>query len=419
VLFQRAVAQLTERRQAGEWGSSDPPPPGLLGGFIEAGQPVNEYTALQLAAVYGSVSVIADACATLPIETFTSDLPGSRPLPPGPLITRPYSLISRIDWIVQYVMSMALRGNFFGHIVERDDMLYPTQIRPVHPSYVTVRRIRTGPDAGRPEYRFWGHFIPLDDVFHIRNLSVAGALVGLNPIEQLRVTLGLARAQDLYGGAYFENSAVPAGVIEIEGELDDLESRRLAVAWKDAHTGPKARSTAVLTGGATFRPITITNDDSQFLESRQFSQGEISGMIFRVPPHMIGLVDKTTSWGTGIAEQEQGFVTNTLMGYLGRLEEALTTVGPQDGRVNRFNVKRRLRGNVLQRYQAYALGLASGWLCQDDVRSSEDMPPLPDGLGQTFMVPINSQTLVQAVEASKEPVQMPEPSKNGGSPANA
>jgi HK97 family phage portal protein len=396
-----------------------------MGGYVEAGQLVSEYTALQVAAVYGSVSIIADAVSTLPIQTFSSELAATRrELPPGPLITKPYAEISRIDWVVQYVTSMALRGNFFGHIIERDNELYPTQIRPVHPSYVTVRRVTTGPKRGQPEYRFQGDLIPYDDILHIRNLSVPGALVGLNPIEQLRVTMGLARAQDLYGGSYFANSANPSGVIEMEGEMNADEAKLLAARWRDMHQGAsKANMPAVLTGGATFKPISITPDDSQFLESRAFSQGEISGMIFRVPPHMIGIVDRSTSWGQGIAQQEQGFVTNTLMPYLARLEEALTALGPQDGRTNKFNVNKRMRGDKLQRYQAYGLGMAAGFLCPDDARAEEDMKPLPDKLGQTYMVPINSQTIKQAVTESLHPEQS-QPAAgvsqngNGGGKAN-
>lgn len=415
----RAAAGTLERRS--EWGTTDPPTPGSMGGYVEAGQLVSEYTALQVAAVYGSVSIIADAVSTLPIQLFSSEDPASRRvLSPGPLITQPYAEISRIDWVVQYVTSMALRGNFFGHIIERDDQLYPTQIRPVHPSYVTVRRVTTGPKRGQPEYRFQGDLIPYDDILHIRNLSVPGALVGLNPIEQLRVTLGLARAEDLYGASYFSNSANPSGVIELEGELNDDEVKRLAASWRDLHQGAqKAHMPAVLTGGAKWKPISMTPEDGQFLQSREFSVKEISGMIFRVPPHMIGVVDRSTSWGQGISQQEMGFVTNTLLPYLAKLEEALTALGPQDGRVNKFDVNKRMRGDKLQRYQAYALGMAGGWLCPDDARADEDMKPLPDELGQTFMVPINSTTLQGAIKAAENPQPAAGASLNGNGGGNA
>jgi HK97 family phage portal protein len=405
VLFTRAASVTLERRTA-EWGDSTPPPPG--GGDASSGVTISEGTALQLAAVYGSLDVIANAVATLRIQQFSSDLPTKRRLPDGPLLTRPYAEISRIDWLVQYVMSMGLRGNFFGHIIERDAQMYPTQIKPVHPDHANVRRIRSGPRKGQPEYRFHGRVIPTDDVFHIRNLSVPGALVGLNPIAALRNTFGLARAQDLHGSSVFGNSALPLGAIEVEDDLDPADAVALARAWTAAHGGVnRAGLPAVLTGGAKFNAISISLEDLQFLESRAFSQSEISGMIFHVPPHMLGLVSKSTSWGTGIAQQEQGFVTNTLLGYLAPLEEELTAVGPQDGRINRFDVNKRLRGDKLQRYQAYGLGIAGGWLCADNVLAEEDMPPLADGLGQTYLVPINSQTLEQAVKDTITPKNPP------------
>lgn len=395
-LIRRAIAA-PERRAAGEWGDSTPPPPGGMG--TPSGVVITEATALQSLAVYGSVGVISDAVATLPIQLFSSLDPAKRrELAPSPLITRPYAEISRIDWFVQAVMSLALRGNFFGHIIERDENLYAAQIKPIHPDRASVVRR----SDGTLEYRFNGRRVPIDDVFHVRYLSVAGALCGLNPIEYLRVTLGLDRAADLYGASWFGNSAFPAGVLTTEEDLDDEETLALVRSWIAAHGGlGKANLPAVLTGGVKFDAISINPRDSQFLESREFSQSAISGMIFRVPPHMLGLVDKTTSWGTGIAQQEQGFVTNTLGGYISRLEEALTTVHPPRQYV-KFNVDGRLRGDKLQRYQAYALGTAGGWLCADDVLAAEDMPPIPDGKGQNYMVPINSELLEQALQSIKD-----------------
>lgn len=395
-LIRRAGGLLERRGAAIPWGDSTPPSNGSLGGSV-AGTAVTERTALQVAAVYGSIGVLCDSIATLPVELFNSLDPARRKrLPPSQLLKQPYVEISRQDWFVQYTASLGLRGNFFGHIIERDEDYYPTQIKPVHPDQARVRRVAWGPGAGRPEYRFNGQPVPTDDVFHVRYLSMPGELVGMNPIEYLRHTLGLARAQELYGAAYFENSANPGGQIVVPDDLDPEETLALAQNWLAAHQGiGRSNLPAVLTGGAEFKPISITPEDSQFLESRQFSQSQISGMIFRVPPHMIGIVDRSTSWGTGIEQQERGFVTNTLAGYYGRAEEALTAIHPQN-RYVRFNLAERLRGDTLQRYQAYALGVAGGWLCQDDVRANEHMAPLPDGLGQTYLMPINSEPLKDA-----------------------
>lgn len=404
-LIRRAVA-LGERRGADgrlPWGDSTPPTNGSLGGSA-AGTQVSERSALQLAAVYGSVSVIADSLSSLPVDLMsTPHRRSGTMLPPSPLITQPYAEISVTDWWVQYVISVALRGNFYGQIIERDRLGYAVQIKPIHPDQARPRRLPNG----RIEYRFHGEVVPIDDVFHVRNLSVAESLVGLNPIEYLRNVFGLGRATDLYGNAYFQNSARADVAIEVEEELDDEETLALAQSWNQAHQGiGVAHMPAVLTGGAKLsQPITVSPQDSQFLETRQYSASTISGQIFRVPPHMIGIVDRTTSWGTGIEQQEQGFVRNTLIGYLSRGERAMTALHPP-GQFVKFDLSERVRGDRLQRAQARALEIASGTLLPDEGRAEEDRPPLPDGIGQTALAPINAQALKtmadESVAASKQ-----------------
>ena len=389
-LIGRALAPMLDRRGANPtlpWGDSTPPAPSMLGGAV-AGTTVTEKTALQVAAVYGSIGVISDAVSTLPLNLLSSlDAAKRKRLAPSQLLIQPYSEMSLIDWLVQYCTSLALRGNFYGLIVSRDKQTkFPTQIKPIHPDFARVRRM---PD-GTIEYRFHNEVIPADNVFHIRYISVPESMVGLNPIEYLRNTLGLARAADLYGASFFQNSALPSGIISVEDDMDEEAVLDLKQQWIQMHQGiGQANMPAVLSGDAKFQAISINPEDAQFLGSRQFSQGEISGMIFRVPPHMIGIVDRTTSWGTGIMQQEQGFVTNTLGGYLTRLENALTALHP-DGQYVRFDLTQRLRGDKVQRYQAYALGIEGGWLCADDIRKEEDMAPLPNGQGKIF-APIGQQ----------------------------
>jgi HK97 family phage portal protein len=401
------IVRAALEKRAVEWGPSTAPPTnGSLGMGNPTGGRVSEATALQVTAVYGSVGVIADSLATLPWDRWSSLEPATRrKLPPTQLMKQPYVEIRRTDWLTQYATSMALRGNFYGHVVDRDEDFYPTQIKPIHPDHAEVRRAPAGAsNAGAPEYRFNGKLVKIDDVFHIRNLSLAGSLVGLNPIEYLRVALALALAQEGYGAAYFRNSANPGGVIEAEDDLDDEEVGVLARSWMQAHQGVgQSHLPAVLTAGAKFHAIQITPQDSQFLESRAYSGSDISGKIFRVPPHMIGIVDRSTSWGTGIEQQEMGYARNTLAGYYGRLEEGVTSLSPDED-YTRFDLSERLRGDKLQRYQAHSLGVLGGWLCADDVRDEEGKAPVPDGMGANYMVPINSELLKQALKELQAPV---------------
>ncbi len=350
---------------------------------------------MQIAAVYGSVGLLADSVSSLPCRVVNNKvLKNAEELAPSALVQQPFSEISRIDWFVQFVWSLALRGEFFGLIVDRDGLAYATQIKPLDPDRMKVRRNRNG----EIEYRYDGKPLPIDDVFHVKYQSFAEALRGLSPIDILKTTFGLALSQDKYGESFFGNSAEPRGVIEVPGDLEPDETKALLRKWLASHQGVnKANLPAVLTGGAKFNPTTITPEDSQFLESRQFSASQIAGTIFRIPPHMIGLVDRTTSWGTGVEQQERGYVTNTLQGYLGRAEEALTALHPPGQYVN-FNIEHRVRGDTLQRAQSASLLMLAGAIVADEARAMFDMPELPGGKGQELYVPINTELLKAALE---------------------
>jgi HK97 family phage portal protein len=417
-LTRRALAGL-ESRSAGEWGNSVPPTNAEAGGFASAaGIPVSQESALQIAAVYGCVGLLSSSVATLPLRLMDNKvIKNANELSDSPLITEPYSEISLLDWVVQFVASLALRGEYFGQIISRDKKLFATQIKPIPADNASVRRT-TG---GTLEYKFFNKTVPIKDVFHVRMLSLPGMLRGVNPIEYLRLTLGLSLAQTGYGASYFRNSANPQGVIEVPGELDPTEAKKMARSWLAAHQGiNQANLPAVLTDGSKFNPITITPEDSQFLESRGFSAGEISGMIYRVPPHMIGLVDRSTSWGTGVEQQEMGYTRNTLQDYIGRLQSSLTALHPPGQYVN-LDLTQRLRGDTLQRAQASSFAVLGGFWTPNEARAHFDMPSRPDG--DELNSPINTEllraALAQAEQLEKEaklPAQSPASSNGQGDP---
>jgi HK97 family phage portal protein len=306
-----------------------------------------------------------------------------------------------------------LRGNFFGQIIERDKLGYPVQIKPIHNDGVQVKRL---PD-GSLEYRYYGLVVPNKDVFHIRNQSHAGSFMGLSPIEVCALTFGLNIAQMRFAESFFENSANPMGVIEVPGMLDTVETRKMLRGWLAAHQGiNQANLPAILTEGAKFAPITISPADSQLLEALGFSALQIYGLIFRIPPHMLGMVEKSSSFGRGIEQQERNFLTNTLVGPLRRGADAMTSVHPP-GQYVSFDTSERTRGTELERAQTASLMALAGFWCADDGRATFDMPPLPDGQGKLTYVPINTQLLEMALEELKQAEENPEPDADG-EPAN-
>ena len=409
-LLKRALARPTgsiEHRGAdprAQWGDSTPPTNGMLGGSV-AGVYVNEKSALQLASTFACVSIITDSVVTLPIRQYKRGDVRSE-VDVSAVVADPYSELMPHDFYSQVMVSLLLRGNFYALVLGRDPRGFPTQLQPFHPDQVTVRRNSI---TGAIEYRFCGQVQDIDDVFHVRGMSVPGGLVGLSVIEYQRNLFGLGRAAELYAQAFFANSATPAGVIKVPGDLTPEDAKDLMGQWLMGHQGVgQAQLPGLLTGGAEFQSISLAPEDAQFIQSRSLTTTDVC-MTFRVPPHMVGQTDKTTSWGTGIEQQEIGFTRNTLLSWTSRLEASLNRIIPPD-QIIRFDYSHRLRGDTLQRFQAYTLARQGGWLNVDDIRTREDMEPLPDGLGTDYLQPLNFAPIGSpAAQGAVNPVAGPPP----------
>jgi HK97 family phage portal protein len=392
VLVRRALGAFEQRGAPGglPFGDSTPPSNGMLGGSF-AGTDVSERTVLRHATVYGSVSLLSDSIATLPVRQWCGT-PGADPseVSLAPVIAQPWSEITRRDFVTQGTMSMLLRGNLWGQIISTDDLGFPTQVQLVHPDHAAVRRL----SDGTLQFRYWGQIVPSSKVTRAMALSVPEGMLGINPIENLRSAFGLARAQDLYAGAFFANSARPDGWIGVDDDLEPDETRAMLSAWNAAHQGiNQSHLPAILTGGAKWNAITMSMADAQFLEQVQLSESVISGRIYRIPPHMLGMVDKDTSWGAGIEQQEQGFVTNTLMPWLYRWEDLFSSWLPK-GQFVTFDLSQRLRGDTLQRWSAYQIARTMGAMNNIEVRAAEGLPAVTDpaasAILEAYDAPLNS-----------------------------
>ena len=228
------------------------------------------------------------------------------------------------------------------------------------------------------------------EMFHVQAFSLPGQLKGVPPLEMARNMIGAGLAGQEYGERFFAQGLGAAGVIEVPGDLTIEQARELKSDFAKANTGlRKQHLPPVLTAGAKWAQLSISPEQAQFLESRQFSVAEVA-RFYGVPPHMIGDVERSTSWGTGIEQQGIGFVTYTLMPWLERLEQAYTRhLLFRPGGFVKFNVSGLLRADLKTRMEAHAIGRQWGWRSADEVRAFEDERPLPDGLGQSYMVPLN------------------------------
>jgi HK97 family phage portal protein len=195
-------------------------------------------------------------------------------------------------------------------------------------------------------------------------------------------------AADTYAASYFGNAANPGGVIAVPGELTQEQAQDIGRNWNLTHVGPyRAGKIGILSGGASFEPLTINAQDAQLLESRRFSVEEVC-RIFRVPLALIGHPVAGAMSFASVEAQNLSFVQYSLRPILERIEQAMSSLLPEPDGFIRFNLDALLRGTTLERYESYTKGLREGFLSLNDVHAYEDMAPIE--AGDQYRVPLQN-----------------------------
>lgn len=361
----------------------------LGGPAAVSGVKVNYETVLGIPAAYACNRVIAEAVAQLPLFTYERIQPRGRER----AISHPtYRLLAEEPnpWMTSFQLRetaqghLGFRGNFFAEIERAPRSGEPKALWPLRPDKMgkpevslagTLMYPYTLPD-GQPI------MLPQNRVLHIRGLSDDG-MWGYSPITLHREAFGHAIAAQEYGARFFGQGARPGGVLQAKGKLTKDGASRMKESWEAAHSGlSMSQRVAVLEEGVEWKAVGMTNEDAQFLETRQFSVAEIA-RIFRVPPHMIGDVERSTSWGTGIEQQTIGFVQYTLMPWLVRWEQQLhrDLFLPEEREqfYPKFVMAGLLRGDVAARTSMYTALFDRATLSPNDIRDLEDMNPIEGG----------------------------------------
>lgn len=351
--------------------------------LADSGVTVNEQTAMRLVSVYACVTLIADSIRALPVDVFRRSgderLMVSRP----PLWLQSPNPDQTWGQFIDYALhSLLTNGNAFIWLPTRDVQGFPDTLIVLHPDDVSVEK--KGPASktitvqGRKHREFTARN-QQGTVLHILGHTADG-LVGLSPIEQARQAIGSGLAIEEFGNRFFANGAVTSATVELpQGSVPTPEQLKgLSRQFGRDHTSLKnAWKPIVLANGATYKPMTVPNDQAQFIESARLSVAEIA-RLYRVPPHLIGDVERSTSWGTGIEQQGIGFVTYTLMPWMVRLEDAFNQLLPR-GQGFKFNANGLLRGDTQARSSYYeAMGRLKA-IHVNEIRALEDLPPFPDG----------------------------------------
>jgi HK97 family phage portal protein len=288
-----------------------------------------------------------------------------------------------------------LRGNAFAEIIPGPRGAID-QLIPIHPDLVDVYRLENGRLKYVVRSRYQGETKEYmqDEIFHLRGLSSNG-LTGMSPIAQQTEIVGNALAIDDYGGRFFKNGARPNGLLEYPGKFkDDAARKKFGETWREAQTGENQHKVAVLEDGMKYSPLGLSNQDAEFINTKKLSREEIAG-IYRVPPHKIGILERSTN--NNIEHQGIEFVTDCMRPIATRWEHRINSdlIEPlelNDGNeyFAQFIVDGLLRGDMKSRYDAYYIGRNGGWLCPNDVCSFENLNPIPEEKGgNDYIRPLN------------------------------
>ena len=364
-----------------------------------AGVTVSPTSALAASSVYSAASLIAQSIASLPVKFVIRGDESRKPIrPPEARVvwSRPNPLQTWRTLVESSVLSQLLWGNIYLY-PRRNNAGEVFELWPIDPNRITA--IDVTPDAeGRVGVTF--SVIDFEDVrnepgqpprlIHIPDLTLPGQVKGLSRIEQHAELIGISLASQAHAARFLGDGVHMSGMIESPKPLRDAQAKELWEGFMRVHAGvSKAGSVGVLSDGATFKPISIPPSELQFLEQMKYSDQKIAS-LFRVPPHMVGDISSSTSWGTGIEEQTIQFIQHTLLPIMTKIEEAFEAALLSGTDVEmRFVVSGLLRGNLAARSAFYSAMFNIGVFSQDDIRALEDLAPLPDGRGRDHYVPLN------------------------------
>ena len=357
---------------------------------------VNEENSINYSAVYACVRVIAETVASLPLHVYQR-LPngGKQRAPDHPLYDILHDMPNpeMTSFTLREVMQghLLLWGNAYAYI-DWDDDGFVRSIWPIPPHRVDIER-----DVVTNQLRYnvimpdnTQRVLQEHQMLHIPGFGFDG-LKGLSPIGLARQAIGLGLAAEEFGARFFGNGTNLGGVVKHPGKLSETAAKNLRASINETYSGlGRSHRVMLLEEGMDFVKIGIPPEDAQFLETRKFQVNEIA-RIFRVPPHMIGDLERATF--SNIEHQSIEFVVHTIRPWLVRWEQALKwklfLPSERKSFFAEFVVDGLLRGDTKSRYEAYAIGRQNGWLSADDIRELENMNPLPDDQGKIYLIPAN------------------------------
>jgi phage portal protein BeeE len=339
--------------------------PGDGGTGTWSGTYVTEQSAMQLGAVYGCVALISDVISTLPVDCFRKTTDGRVEFPAPAWITEPTVDLDFQAWCGQVLVSLLLHGNAYVS-VNRNDRGQIVELVPMDPCQVRVRRV-----AGRKT--FWVNGMEFKgEIEHVPGRMLPGADVGLAAQE--------------FGSSQFGEGLNMPGIIEASKPMAPETMREIADNWKRKRSKGNRGLPGVLSDGATWKATGVTNEQAQFLATRQFTDAQIAGEFFLIDPSEFGIpLTGTTLEYKTLESRNIRLVQRTLLPWIVRVERLLSRL-LYNPRYVKLNVDGLQRGDLKARWETYEIAsrintaaAAAGQqpvLLTSEMRTLEDRAPI-------------------------------------------
>lgn len=360
-------------------------------GTSTSGKSVTVDGAIRLSTVWACVRLLSESVSTLPMKLYRRMPDGSRQAAKDHPLYRvlcrsPNAEMTPQRFMLMVVASICLRGNAF--IEKKMVGSRIVALNPLLPQCMTVKRL----ESGRLKYTYTENGtereIPEKSLMHIRGFGLDG-VCGMLPVTAGRDVIGAAMSAEEAAAKVFANGLQASGFLTVEGgaaqgagTLTPKQREQLRKALDAFSSSKNAGKTMVLEAGLKYQGITMNPEDAQMLETRAFNVEEICRW-FRVPPFMVGHMDKQSSWAASVEAQNLHFLTNSLRPLLVNIEQEITRclIGDADADeyFAEFSVEGLLRADSAGRGAWYNTALMNGWMSRNEVRRLENMPPVPGG----------------------------------------
>lgn len=365
-----------------------------------SGTIVNNDTAFQVNAIYSAISLISQTISSLPVDAYVRREGSRRPFRPAPeWVQQPDVDTTKEAFYGSVIVSLLLDGNAFIRIYRNAEGIVNLNV--LNPSTVKIKRN----GIGRVMFEVQGEDRPLttEDILHIPDIVKPGSIRGVSRTEALKENFGLAIALQNYSAKFFGQGTNTSGVLEYPGNLNAEQAAQLQEAFDSRHRGWKhSHKTAVLSGGATYKPTSVNPQDSQLLEARNHAVADVA-RAFSIPPHLLGL-DQGMSYAS-VEQNNLAWVTHGLRPIVSKLEGGFsklikTTPGAENAFI-KWNLDGLLRADYNTRLSGYSTGLQSGFFSINDIRRFEDLQPVNDPSADTVRVPLQNVNVENATISSQ------------------